>query len=365
MPRRSKPCYDASRNQWILRYQNTRHYLCSGATPEAERLAWTKARQIMDEPTVGRPPRTVAAAVAAWLEANGTSWHRAMLAPFSDWAEGVTLTEIHPEFLGEFLKFLQQTIYSFSTMRRQLRCAHAVLQWSHVRGYLPNPVPPLPKLPALPHYSRAVEPTVMRRVFAELRYPSKHILTFMAATWCRPGEVCGLKFTEIRENRCILRRGKTWKATQRERCFFLNAEARQVIAAQPWRKGYVFRSRLGKPYTVSGLGDIFGRAAQRAGVQMTQYQIRHTGAQDAINRGVPVDVVAIQLGHAPASAATRDYVSFSQARTHDLLESHVSPLVPGLHESAFPAKDASDSPSRKTARRSRRKSAKDRSRRAG
>lgn len=81
------------------------------------------------------------------------------------------------------------------------------------------------------------------------------ILKFMAATGCRPGEACGLKWSQVYRaiRKCAIPRHKTSKKTGEPRVIALNDEALDVLDSAPASDSeYVFPSRFRKPYTIGG-----------------------------------------------------------------------------------------------------------------
>ena len=86
----------------------------------------------------------------------------------------------------------------------------------------------------------------------------------------------------------------------------------------------VFPSRLGVPYTASGLRAILRRAAPG----VTPYQLRHTFAQHAIDSGVATDDLAGLLGHSDVRT-TRHYAKIRADRLRRVASGLTSPLPAG------------------------------------
>ena len=381
----AKPRYDAGRNQWTLRHHGKKYYLCAGANNEAE--AWSKARAIQGPSTHDSPTtlRSVVDACAHWLltyhppDSKDAQWYRDHLIPFMRWAQGVSLDSVEPTTLKQYLSHLKRltydrgkskSTYSTRTIRHRMQYARAVLEDAHQRGALPS-VPPMPKLPPMPKTSKDISPEDLVALFEELPKRARPVLYFIVATGCRPTEGRLLQWSEVKDGFCVLRRGKTPASSGRERIIPLNPDATAIIEAQASkgkRRGYVFTSRTGEPYTVQGLRSIMRRAAERAGVEgiTGTYQLRHTFAQSAYDSGMlSLDMVGAALGHVDGSVATKVYAHTKQQRLQEAVQSltapaSLDPVPPERHETP-----SSASRSRGSGKRSIRKTAKARSRQVG
>jgi len=381
MPQRARPRFDAGRNQWTFFYKKKRRYLCAGAANEA--LAWEIAERIRGPAGDIAPPRTVTEAADAWLKQRGTKWHEHILAPLLRYGVRHRLSQVHAEYLDDYLRHLekshyvrlfkragkqvrQERAYKPVTLRRQVSLAHTILDWAHKRSYMKPPTPPLPRLPRVAEVDRSIPHTDVSRLQAELPKYAFDILTFVALTGCRPEEACLLTHAELNETHAELHRGKTWKSTGRPRVIYLSEAARKVIDRQPTTSGVVFLNRLGKPHRPAGLRSTLRRAARRAGLKkVTTYTLRHSYAQDALDRnpGVTLDDVGEALGHVPGSRSTRIYARIRAARAAKAVQG-LAPVV--SPERVPPAPDQTlhePGKTRKTGQRSPRKTDKVRGRR--
>lgn len=366
MPRQSKPYYDKARRCWNIRHKSKRHYLCAGG-PANHAEAWTRAARIVRlEPSDS--PVTVVQAVEAWLAMNPGDWNNAILAPFQAWSAALMLEDVHEQTLADYLRYLDNDAgYAPSTIRRQVRFARTVLVWCHVRGFLDRPVPPLPKLPRIPQVARDIDHEDLQAIFDELPPSAKRLLGFIFATAARPSEACLLRWEEIHDDRCELERGKTWKSTGNLRIIHMNADALALLPDKPGATGYVFTSRLHKPYSPSGLRCIFKRAAERAGVKgiVGPYQLRHTMAQHAVDSELPLDAVGLALGHELGSSETRVYARVKASRARQAVQSLSVPISLDSKPRRRAASDSNSKSPRKKRQPKTRKTAKAQSRQAG
>jgi len=329
---RARPRYDASRNQWRIKLRGRWRYLCSGA--DAEDLAWENAKRLKegmgDGAELPSRPRSVVQAALLWLRLKqpGSAWHRAILAPFMEWAVGQPLGDVPADYLEDYMTSLRGR-YAAETIRKQVSYARAVLRWAGRRGYLKAEVPELPRLPRSATKDRSYTPLAAGDILSVLPAKARRLVQFIALTGCRPEEACRLRWAEQRDSAVFeLHRGKTFERTGEPRVILLSEEAERLLAEGPRESEYVFTSRLGKPYTSSGLRSILRRAGEKVGVKVTgAYQFRHTWAQTASDRGLSMDDIGKALGHAQGSRITRHYARVTQRRALEAVRRH-TPLEP-------------------------------------
>lgn len=114
MPRRPKPFFDADRNAWRLRKKvvlpngkiKRHHHLCSGRENYAQAL--DKAAKLMGGILPKGDFETLGEAITEWLVTHGGPWERWVLQELSNWAGGVALRQIKPDFLEKYARHLQR-----------------------------------------------------------------------------------------------------------------------------------------------------------------------------------------------------------------------------------------------------------------
>ena len=120
------------------------------------------------------------------------------------------------------------------------------------------------------------------------------IVRLLLLTGCRRGEIVGLCWTEVNEDRLILADSKTGPRTVP-----LNTWARRVLERQP-REGsaFVFPSPFDPARPRSPDLGLWYRVRREAGIEDVRlHDLRHTHASHAVMNGVPVPVVSRLLGH--------------------------------------------------------------------
>lgn len=226
--------------------------------------------------------------------------------------------------------------YSAWSIRERVTYAVRIARWGHERGWLSR-VPRRPRLPAPARRPKDLSPERLAEVFAKLPPNAGRLLRFCLETGCRPAEARLLRWDQVDLQRkvCVLTAHKTAHQSASPRMVFLAEAAIALLGKCPPAKHppWVFPSRRGEPYTSSGLRSILRRHAPG----VTPYQMRHTFAQRASDRGVPTDILAGLLGHAD-TRTTRFYAEISAERLSQAAAALVSPMQP------MPASDPASSP---------------------
>jgi integrase len=135
-------------------------------------------------------------------------------------------------------------------------------------------------------------------------------------TGCRYGELCRLEVSDFSPSggTVAVRRSKTW----RQRHVVLTAEGaaffRRVCAGRLGSARMFLRSD-GEPWARSNQGRFMAAANTRAKVQppITFHGLRHTWASLAVMNGMPLMVVARNLGHVDTKQVERHYGHLSES----------------------------------------------------
>jgi site-specific recombinase XerD len=93
-------------------------------------------------------------------------------------------------------------------------------------------------------------------------------------------------------------------------------EVREALQQLPRHlSGFVFINRHGRPLSASQVFVHWRRAAEKAGIKVTNYEgTRHSLASQAINRGVSERIVGDMLGHKTITSTRR----YAKMRTETL-----------------------------------------------
>jgi len=330
MGRPSKP-HRTSLGYWRCRIDGRQYHLGKN-----EREARAKFHELMAKANrrTGGDPLTVARLILLWLDLHPSIDHEYRLRDLGRFAGRKTIAEIDARIIEDYHRFLTRRKPELApkTIIDRVRIAARVLRWAAEQDWI-DKAPPVPRMRRPVRRARDIRPNVLRSVFAELPDRVGRLATFILTTGCRPIEACQLRWEDVELDAgvCILHRHKTADATGRPRTLYLPPETLEILRSIKRRSGYVFLSRLGKPYTTAGLRLILKRRG------ITPYQLRHTFAQNASEQ-LPEEVLAKLMGHSNRET-TRFYYEVRDERAKAAVTTLVSPLVPdspGPQRSAEP-----------------------------
>lgn len=99
---------------------------------------------------------------------------------------------------------------------------------------------------------------------------------------------------------------------------------------------YVLTSHRGKPWRKQHT-QHFRRAVARSGLpsDLVFHWLRHTYASDLVRRGVPLEIVAKQLGHASSITVSKTYGHLSEQYREEQIRRSFSPLSAELIQVAY------------------------------
>jgi integrase len=176
----------------------------------------------------------------------------------------------------------------------------------------------LPEFPRIPHgepVTRWASEAEQEAVLAQVPDPSRRAFyLFLIKQGCRGGEARALRWenVDLKNGLAMIRSAfdrETFKPYTKERDFRLLPIHPLVIEALKnlprHLAGWVFTFR-GEPLTQWMASACWRRAANKAGVQINCYQgTRHSLASQAVNRGVPLNIIGKFLGHKSAASTSR------------------------------------------------------------
>lgn len=337
-------CWDSYNRRFRTRSLGKTYILGSDYAKAHEKFARLH-RQYFGRPPADRltEPFVVAELVLTWLRfhnfcdnAKQKHWTRAQRWPnemLRKWSlfEGETkLEDLADDCLIQFHRHCEGQDWSAHTVKHYIAHAAKVLRFAREREWI-DFEPKRPKLRPVSYVPQDMDPAKIRKFLTELdqntrRRRAARLVRFILNTGCRPKEARLLKWGHIRldQKRCVLppAEHKTGKQTGAARVIHLNEPAMAILTnLKPKRaksSDYVFKSRLGTPYTRDGLHSIL------SGLGTYPYALRHTWAQSAIDQGAPLEDVAALMGHKSVTT-TRQYAEIRSQRAASTLHSLSSP----------------------------------------
>jgi len=150
----------------------------------------------------------------------------------------------------------------------------------------------------------------------------RQVLIFLRYTGCRPGELCGLEWTDIdlEQRVIVLRRHKTSKKTRKPRVVPLHPVVLKLlitIKRQEDPGNHVFVNHRKNPWNRSSLSLRVQRARETAGIpdDAKLYGLRHAFGTRAILNGVDIKTLSELLGHT-TTRMSEHYIHLAGQRSH-------------------------------------------------
>lgn len=196
-----------------------------------------------------------------------------------------------------------------------VRTLKALFKWASDDDVTLVPRNPFRKLATPPtgRRERTVSPAEFRRFLVACPRHYRRFFWLALHTAMRPGELRGLTWDQIDPaERCVVL--TSFKAKRQRRDGLQRRHVPLTVAAANWlarehrrrggRPGLVFLDRRGKPLTPNGVRCVVRRARAKAGLEpvaggerLVMYTLRHTAATERVRRGMPINVLAVQMGH--------------------------------------------------------------------
>jgi integrase len=176
------------------------------------------------------------------------------------------------------------------------------------------------KCPRAKTRDRAMTDDEFRALLRNSDRDFKVFLFTLRATGCRPKEARTLKWTQVQEDRWVLKEHKTVGKTGKPRVIYLTHSMRKllVILRREAAGEYVFRNGRGEPWTTNAIRLRINRIKAKGIVakDVCSYLLRHAFGTNAILNGVDALTVAELLGHSSLDMVRTVYVHLANERTH-------------------------------------------------
>ena len=167
-----------------------------------------------------------------------------------------------------------------------------------------------------------------QRLLTECTPALRNLVLAALYSGCRVGELGNLVVGDVGQQGFGLRIAAFKRSPAR--FVFLPDEGMAFFLGLCRGKGsqdFVLTSDMGKPWRKQHT-QLFRRAVARAGLprDLVFHGLRHTYASDLVRRGVPLDIVAKQLGHASSITVSNTYGHFAEQFREEQVRTHFSPL---------------------------------------
>ena len=389
MPRASRPCWDAYSRRWRARICG-KTFIIGGEHANYSEVARKHAELMLRytgrPPEPDEPPLIVHTLAVEWLKSIGCwstapvkdwprnfRWRRDNILKWVEYCDSINVravSALERMNLMRFADYCKAKGWSPWTVRHYVFTARAMLTWARENEHT-NVTFLVPRLPKAGYTPQDLRPEDVAKLLNAMdASPSlqkaARVVRFVLLTGCRPGEARLLRWKHVRLHQQIavlpFEEHKTGRKTGKSRTIYLSPEAIELLESirPPYASegDYIFKSRLGKPYSRDGLRTIMSRRG------VYPYALRHTWAQSMVDSGVPLEVVSAALGH-ESILTTRRYAEVRSTRVIEALASVASPVQRAIaaqcrSDSAADEPDSGEDRSREDRRASRGRSAKGR-----
>lgn len=343
MPRKPGLRYDKTNKRWRTRINGKTFWFDVEYATSVEKFARVFKEQTGAAPAIEKP-LSVAGLVLTWLGEHGyctdpkekawtprERWGYNMSVKFADHLKGATLRNLKADCVVGYRDSLLKK-YSSQTVKHYINFAMRILAWGQRHRFIDPAIQfERPKVAKTKYVPKDLSIAEVRKFLDELkseprRERAARIARFMLETGARSIEARQLRWRHVRldAGTCHLMPGehKTGKQTGESRTIYLTDEAAALLASLRPRGAkpdeFVFKSRLGKPYTQAGLRAIF----KRCGVY--PYQLRHTFAQSFVDQGGDIAALQVAMNHKSATT-TAQYSEVRAQRVLTALKGVASP----------------------------------------
>lgn len=198
---------------------------------------------------------------------------------------------------------------SSATVARRLGTVKRFFSFLYDNNYLPLDPTKAIKLPRIVNKN---ETTLTREEIDLLLGACKNprdtaILTLMASTGLRVSELCNIMVGDIDENNNIkiLGKGNKWRVVHLNDKVMHNINL--YIKTRKRDCNNLFVSNQGTPMTQGTINHTLKTLARRAGIDKNihPHMLRHYFASETLERGVPIDMISIAMGHSNVSVTQR------------------------------------------------------------
>lgn len=176
-------------------------------------------------------------------------------------------------------------------------------------------IPDFPEIKQEEKKIKWIDEETQNKIYAQIPDIYKPIFLFMIRQGVRPGEARAIKYEDIDRRAKTITIQRTFSGsdikentkTSHIRILPLDDEVYDMLYKDVIT-GFVFTTRAGNPFMNNHfLGKVWARAVKKAGLEhITMYNgTRHSFASQAVNRGVPLNLIQDFLGHTTQTMTRR------------------------------------------------------------
>lgn len=253
--------------------------------------------------------------IQLWLHgksANTIKSYRRDIYEFLTYANGVELPKITLNDLQGFEVALGELGKSQNTIARKLAAVKSLLTFCHKVGFVPFNVGSLVNIkPSKDTLSERIlsRGEVLDMIYQTANKRDRLLLKMLYVTGARVGELCQLKWSDIKPNEDGGARITLFGKGDKTRVVLIAGELYQeLLQLKTEDNGAVFCSRKGqKAITTTQAYRIVKDSAERAGItsNVSPHWLRHSHASHALDNNAPIHTVQKSLGHSSITTTER------------------------------------------------------------
>jgi len=323
------PWWWEQKHQYAVTIRGKRHLL-----GDDEEQADTKFHELManrDKPApapVKRDPDeiTVAEVVNLYLvwseeeQANLTYlWYRKYLQSFIDSLENqlLTLGELEPFHVTKWVK---AHTWGKSTRRGAMTAIARALSWAFSEGHIKhNPLFKRLKKPSPGKREKALTAQEYSAFLKHIKGGFEDLVVTAWETGARPQEVVRVeaRHVDLPNGRWVFPVEES-KGKKAQRIVYLSKKAlaitKRLMAKN--RKGPLFRTQFGNPWSRFSVSDAFERLKPKVGVKYRLYDFRYSFCTNGLKNGVDPITMQHLMGHKDLAMISRIYALVGQDHQH-------------------------------------------------
>lgn len=329
MARPNKIWFRKSTGWWMIEIAGKQHKLAKGRgnKPEAERHfhELMASRTEMPESADARVADIVEAFLA-WSQlhcaADTYRLHTYYCQLFAEACGSLKATELKPFHVTRWVDCkIEKGDWGETTSYNARRIAFRICSWAAQEKILRvNPLLGLPRPKPAPR-ERALTLDEYDAIYRAARKPFQRFLLALRNTGARPKEIRDLKWSQVRDDRWVLKEHKTRKKTGKPRIIYLTSAMRLLMTELGIERNgsdFVFLNCEGQPWTMNAVRLQVTRLKVKLNLEsdVCAYLLRHMWGTQAILNGVDVATVAECMGHTSLEMVSTVYVHLAEQHQH-------------------------------------------------
>ncbi len=253
------------------------------------------------------------------LSKKSIQFYKHTLKIFADYAGLQSVKTIHqitPNFIREFLLWLENKGHNSGGIHAEFRAVRTLLfwYWEEVEPEFPNPIKKVKAPRLIQEPIKGVTPDEFRILLSACPKGTfngerdRAILSVLMDTGVRANELCNIKLEDINiiESSILIRQGKGRKP----RTVFIGNTTRKQIRKYLRLKGkdsdYLFTNRNGDRLLFTALREVLRRLGKQTNIKgITAHDFRRGFCLACLNRGMDLLTLSRLMGHTGLSLLSR------------------------------------------------------------